>query len=187
MMPRRLVVWHMPSGSHKRAIEVRVFSTFRSDVKTPFVRKAAKAALASADPLGVTDVSVVIADDETLHDLNLRFRGFDEPTDVLSFGEESDPSLTEAGADESPAFPYPPEDSRSLGEIVLSYPLALRQAGEHNVRVEEEVALLIVHGVLHLLGHDHAEPNEEAAMKTLENQALAALFPKRAANPGGAR
>jgi probable rRNA maturation factor len=177
----------MPSGSPKRTIEVRVFPTFRSDVKTLFVRKVATAALAAADPLGVTDVSVVIADDETLHDLNLRFRGFDEPTDVLSFGDESDSSLAEPDADESPAFPDMPEDSPSLGEIVLSYPLAVQQAGEHNVRVEEEVALLIVHGVLHLLGHDHAEPNEEAAMKALENQALTELFPERAANPGGAR
>ncbi len=177
----------MPSGSPKRTIEVRVFPTFRSTVKTPFVRKAAKAALATADPQGVTDVSVVIADDKTLHDLNLRYRGFDEPTDVLSFGDESDASLTPPDADEGPAFPDMPEDSPSLGEIVLSYPLALRQAGEHNVRVEEEVALLIVHGVLHLLGHDHAEPNEEAAMKALENQALIELFPERAANPGGAR
>ena len=180
----------MPSGSPKRSIEVRVFPTFKSDVKSPFVRKAAKAALASADPTGVSDVSVVIADDETLHDLNLRFRGFDEPTDVLSFGDESDASLAEPdapGVEQSPAFPEMHEDSPSLGEIVLSYPLAVRQAGEHNVRVEEEVALLIVHGVLHLLGHDHAEPNEEAAMKALENKALTELFPERAANPGGAR
>ena len=189
-MPRRLVVRHMPSGSPQRSIEVRIFPTFRSDVKTPFVRKAAKAALASADPQGVSDVSVVVADDETLHDLNLRFRGFDEPTDVLSFGDESDASLAELGAlgvEKGPAFPDLPEGSAALGEIVMSYPLAVRQAGEHNVRVEEEVALLIVHGVLHLLGHDHAKSDEEAAMKALENEALTKLFPERAANPGGAR
>ncbi len=187
MMPRRWVVRHMPSGSAKRSIEVRVFPTFRATVKAPFVRKVATAALASADPGGTTDLSVVIADEETLHDLNLRFRGFDEPTDVLSFGDEGDASLASPDAEHGPAFPDPPEETPSLGEIVLSYPLAVRQAGEHNVRVEEEVALLIVHGVLHLLGHDHAEPREEAAMKALENQALEELFPERAANPGGAR
>ncbi|MDA1036109.1 MAG: rRNA maturation RNase YbeY [Chloroflexi bacterium] len=177
----------MPSGSPKRSVQVRVFPTFRPTVKAPFVRKAAKAALAAGDPQGVKDVSVVIADDETLRDLNLRYRGFDEPTDVLSFGDTSDASLAPPDADEGPAFPDLPEESGSLGEILLSYPLAVRQAGEHNVRVEEEVALLIVHGVLHLLGHDHAEPNEEAAMKALENRALTELFPERAANPGGAR
>ena len=177
----------MPSGSKKRTVEVRIFPSFRSAVKTPFVRKAATVALAAADPSGLSDVSVVIADDETLHDLNLRFRGFDEPTDVLSFGDVSDASLTLPDAEEGPAFPGLPEESPSLGEIVLSYPLAVRQAGEHNVRVEEEVALLIVHGVLHLLGHDHAKATEEVAMKALENQALTELFPERAANPGGAR
>ena len=70
---------------------------------------------------------------------------------------------------------------------MLSYPLAVRQAGEHNVQVEEEVALLIVHGVLHLLGHDHAERDEEKAMKEIEGQALDDLFPERGADGGGAR
>ena len=99
----------MPSGPSKRSIEVRVFPTFRSTVKAPFVRKAAIAALASADPGGTTDLSVVIADEETLRDLNLRFRGFDEPTDVLSFGDEGDASLTSPDAERGPAFPDPPE------------------------------------------------------------------------------
>ncbi len=170
----------MPTGSPKRSIDIRVFPAFRGLVKTPFARRAATAALKVADPGGDRDVSVVIADDETLHDLNLRYRGFDEPTDVLSFGDESDASLAEEDADDGPAFPEMPGESLPLGEIVLSYPLAVRQAGEHNVQVDEEVALLIVHGVLHLLGHDHAEPDEEAVMKALEAQALTALFPERA-------
>jgi probable rRNA maturation factor len=168
----------MPTGPKKRSIDIRVFPTFRGLVKTPFARRAATAALKVADPTGDRDVSVVVADDETLHDLNLRYRGFDEPTDVLSFGDESDASLAEEDADDGPAFPELPDESLPLGEIVLSYPLAVRQAGEHNVSVDEEVALLIVHGVLHLLGHDHAEAGEEAVMKALETQALAALFAK---------
>ena len=55
--------------------------------------------------------------------------------------------------------------------------MAERQAREHNVPVEREAALLVVHGILHLLGHDHAEPEEEAAMRAIEQQALSALFP----------
>jgi probable rRNA maturation factor len=177
----------MPTGSQKRSVDIRVFPAFRGLVKTPFARRAATAALKVADPGGDRDVSVVIADDETLHDLNLRYRGFDEPTDVLSFGDESDASLAEEDADDGPAFPEMPGESLPLGEIVLSYPLAVRQAGEHNVPVDEEVALLIVHGVLHLLGHDHAEPDEEAVMKALETQALTALFPERAGRTQEAR
>lgn len=168
----------MPTGPQKRSVDIRVFPAFRGLVKTPFARRAAKMALKVADPAGDRDVSVVVADDETLHDLNLRYRGFDEPTDVLSFGDESDASLAEPNADDGPAFPTLPDEALPLGEIVLSYPLAVRQAGEHNVSVDEEVGLLIVHGVLHLLGHDHAEPDEEATMKAFEDQALAALFPK---------
>ena len=167
----------MPIGSKKRSIDVRVFPAFRGLLKTPFARRAAMAALKVADSSGDRDMSVVIADDETLHDLNLRYRGFDEPTDVLSFGDESDASLAEEGADDGPAFPDLPGEVLPLGEIVLSYPLAVRQASEHNVSIDEEVALLIVHGVLHLLGHDHAQPAEEAVMKALEARALSALFP----------
>ena len=72
--------------------------------------------------------------------------------------------------------------------MVLSYPLAIRQADEHNVAVEDEAALLIVHGVLHLLGHDHAEPGEEAAMKALERAALDSLNPSaRSRGPSDGR
>jgi probable rRNA maturation factor len=169
----------MPIGSKKRSIDVRVFPAFRGLLKTPFARRAAMAALKVADSSGDRDMSVVIADDETLHDLNLRYRGFDEPTDVLSFGDESDASLAEEGADDGPAFPDLPGEVLPLGEIVLSYPLAVRQASEHNVSIDEEVALLIVHGVLHLLGHDHAQPAEEAVMKALEVRALSVLFQSR--------
>ena len=168
----------MPTGPQKRSVNVRVFPAFRGLVKMPFARRAVVAALKLADPNGERDVNVVVADDNTLHNLNLRYRGFDEPTDVLSFGDESDASLVEKEED-GPALPDLPGESLPLGEIVLSYPLALRQAGEHNVTVDKEVALLIVHGVLHLLGHDHAKPDEEEAMKVLEAQALMALFPKR--------
>jgi probable rRNA maturation factor len=169
----------MPIGSKKRSIDVRVFPAFRGLLKTPFARRAAMAALKVADSSGDRDMSVVLADDETLHDLNLRYRGFDEPTDVLSFGDESDASLAEEGADDGPAFPDLPGEVLPLGEIVLSYPLAVRQASEHNVSIDEEVALLIVHGVLHLLGHDHAQPAEEAVMKALEVRALSVLFQSR--------
>ena len=243
--------------STNRQIDVRVFSAFRDPVKAAWVRRVARAALAIADEGGDRTVSIVIADDDTLHDLNRRFRGLDEVTDVLSFGDTGEggsgyevpafagtteppaptpppdhphPSLLpsrekgpEGAGGEVPAsagttegstptpllehphpnllpsrekgsegaggevsasagttgveFPSLPDEPASLGEVVLSYPLAIRQAGEHNVAVEDEAALLIVHGVLHLLGHDHAEPGEEAAMKALERAALDSLKP----------
>jgi probable rRNA maturation factor len=170
----------MPTRSPKRAIDVQVFPEFRSAVRAVWVRKVAAAALASGDPGGLAGASIVVADDDTLHDLNARFRGLDELTDVLSFGDTSDPSLASGGAPPDPRFPDPPDEEPSLGEVVLSYPLAVRQADAHNVSVEREVALLVVHGILHLLGHDHAATDDEAAMKALEATALSAVFPESA-------
>lgn len=171
----------MAPRSQKRRVDVRVFPPFREAAPAASVRRAATAALALADPDGCSGASVVVADDETLHDLNLRFRGFDEPTDVLSFGEYGAPMEDTALPVGEPfpggGFPAVPDEEPSLGEVVLSYPMAERQAREHDVPVEREAALLVVHGILHLLGHDHAEPEEEAAMRAMERQALSALFP----------
>ena len=171
----------MPSRSQKRRVDVRVFPSFKGTSPVASVRRVATAALAIADPHGSSGASVVVADDETLHDLNLRFRGFDEVTDVLSFGEHGAPAEDTALPAGEPfpedGFPVVPDEEPSLGEVVLSYPMAERQAREHNVPVEREAALLVVHGILHLLGHDHAEPEEEAAMRSIEQQALSALFP----------
>ena len=148
-------------------IQLQVFPQFRTNVSSAWLRRVARDALATGDPGGgASGVTVVLADDDTLRDLNRRFRGFDEVTDVLSFGAAT-----------AVSFPEVPDAEPSLGEVVVSYPQALRQAREQGVRAEHEVALLVVHGILHLLGHDHAEPAEEAAMKKLEAQALSSVFP----------
>ncbi|MDE2835950.1 MAG: rRNA maturation RNase YbeY [Chloroflexota bacterium] len=178
----------MPLRPQKRRVDVRVFPFYKKAAPAASVRRAATTALALADPDGSAGASVVVADDETLRDLNLRFRGFDEVTDVLSFGEHGAPmedtAFPPSGQSSSVGFPLVPDAPSSLGEVVLSYPMAERQAREHNVPVEREAALLIVHGILHLLGHDHAKPEEEAAMRAIEQRALSALFPS--ANGTGA-
>ena len=169
----------MPTRAARRPIDVHVFPPFRAAVKAPWLRKVAAEALAAADPDGSGGVSIALADDETLHSLNERFRGFDEVTDVLSFKGESG-----GGGSDTP-FPPAPDGGATIGEVVLSYPIAVRQADEHNVSTEQELALLVVHGVLHLLGHDHEEPGDEARMKQLERQALASFFGAKA-TAGGA-
>ena len=165
----------------KQRVQVHVFPAYRKLVALRWLRQAAAAALAIADQTGNATASLVVADDEMLHDLNRRFRGLDEVTDVLSFGRaEETARIEDAGAPDAAsngafAFPETPEEAGMMGEVIVSYPQTARQAAEHGWPVEQELALLIVHGILHLFGFDHAEPEEEAAMKALEEQALAKL------------
>ena len=65
-------------------------------------------------------------------------------------------------------FVLPPSESEDLGEVIVSLPQTRRQAVDNERSVDEELALLLAHGVLHLLGHDHEEPTEEEAMKRIE-------------------
>ncbi|MGC8783267.1 MAG: rRNA maturation RNase YbeY [Armatimonadota bacterium] len=94
------------------------------------------------------DVSIVLTDDEQIRSLNRTYRGKDEPTDVLSF------SLREASAQETQVDLSTLEDEPPLGEVYISVPTALRQAQAGGRTLEEEVAFLAVHGVLHLLGYE---------------------------------
>ena len=145
-------------------IDVRIAPPFRPAVRAAWLRAIARRALAAED-VGPVQVGIVVTDDETMRELNRRFLGLDEPTDVLSFGL--------AGAGET-LFALPPEEA-SLGEIVIGYPTAVRQAAEAGRKVEAELAHLLVHGVLHLLGHDHQRAQDEAAMRRQEEEILAGM------------
>jgi probable rRNA maturation factor len=112
------------------------------------------------------ELSLLLTGDETVRDLNQRYRGIDETTDVLSF------ALTEGEDLVSSLFITPPDGVLHLGEVIISYPQAVRQAENTCHGVERELALLIVHGVLHLLGYDHDEPDREREMRGLEQEIL---------------
>ena len=145
---------------------MRIAPAFRAAVRASWLRSIARRALAAEGAAGPAQVGVVVTDDETVRGLNRRFVGLDEPTDVLSFGL--------AATDEAP-FALPPEEAASLGEVVIAYPTAARQAEEAGRAIEAEVAHLLVHGLLHLLGHDHQRPQDESAMRRREEEVLAAL------------
>jgi probable rRNA maturation factor len=108
---------------------------------------------------------VTLTGDENLREYNSRYRGLDEPTDVLAFAAREQPTDTR--------FQAPPGTEDWLGDIVISVPRARRQAKEAGHPVNAEVRLLAVHGFLHLLGYDHVEPEEEARMTALTNRILA--------------
>jgi probable rRNA maturation factor len=113
------------------------------------LERAAYAALTHEDEAQEAELSIVLTDNEHLQELNLNYLGIDAPTDVLSFpASETDP---ESGA-------------RYIGDILISIPRAQAQADAAGHALESEVQLLVVHGVLHLLGHDHAGPEDKALM-----------------------
>jgi probable rRNA maturation factor len=109
---------------------------------------------------------VTLTGDEQLREYNRRYRGLDEPTDVLAFAAREEPT--------DPRFQAPPGTQDWLGDIVISLPRAREQAREAGHPINDEVRLLAVHGLLHLRGYDHAEPSEEVAMTALTNRILAA-------------
>jgi len=102
-------------------------------------------------------LTIEIADDELLHELNLAHRGVDGPTDVLSFA-----------AEEGEAFPGAPDQPRYLGDIAVSVETVRRNAAEAGLTTEQEIDHVLVHGLLHLLGWDHETDEDEAAMRARE-------------------
>ncbi len=173
-----------------------VAAEFQQDFSEEWLEQVLKLALEQALPPDAPgQVSLLITDDATVRDLNRVYRGLDETTDVLSFsasaahpghwqGELAPPSPNAdgaaapepAGPENWPPFILPPDELPPLGEIIISYPQARRQAASLNRPLDRELALLIVHAVLHLVGCDHVEPEETARMQQREQAALATLF-----------
>lgn len=106
-----------------------------------------------------TELSVVFVDDEEIQGLNARWRGKDQPTDVLSFPLENE------------GLPGPA--ARVLGDIVVSVDTARRQAAEYGHSLDRELGFLLVHGLLHLLGEDHETPEDDARMRARQRELLA--------------
>jgi probable rRNA maturation factor len=124
-------------------------------------RKAAIAALAqSGKKIGAAELSLVLADDAVVQDLNARWRGKDAPTNVLAFASGERP------AEGKPVL---------LGDVVLAYQTIAREAKEQKKRLADHLRHLVIHGVLHLLGYDHIKPTPAKRMETLETRILASL------------
>jgi probable rRNA maturation factor len=135
---------------------------------------AASELRASADggcdePSGTgVEATVVVTDDRTIQRLNHEYLGKDRPTDVLAFGAQ-DQALEGGG------FVAAPESARYLGDVIVSYDRAAAQAREAGHSVEQELCLLTIHGLLHLLGYDHADEDAQAAMWAKQDAILEEL------------
>lgn len=133
---------------------------YRSQVGPRPLEAAAQAALRHQSAPPNADLTIVIGDDAQLRQLNHQFLGVDAPTDVLSFPAD---------------FSDPESEAPYLGDIIISYPRAEAQAATGGHDPTAELQLLVVHGVLHLLGHDHAEPAEKTRMWAAQSEILAQL------------
>jgi probable rRNA maturation factor len=164
-------------------------------------QRAAHAALAAALaaepgllPEGPAEMSLVLADDDTVHELNRTYRGKDKPTNVLSFalhadGEDgSDGDGDDFADDEYEDDPDGEDDAEEgegddflspgpavpvlLGDVILAFETVEREAREQNKAFADHLTHLVTHGVLHLLGYDHIEDGEAEQMERLETQIL---------------
>ncbi|MEJ2738908.1 MAG: rRNA maturation RNase YbeY [Dehalococcoidia bacterium] len=113
------------------------------------------------------EFSLVITDNATIQQLNKTYKGEDSPTDVLSF------SMSDDEADnESDNFIVPPDGVKHLGEVIISSPRALEQAQQYGHDISAELAILLVHGILHLMGFDHGDADDMATMRAREAEIL---------------
>jgi probable rRNA maturation factor len=121
----------------------------------------------------MAELSVLIVDQTYMAELNHRWMGKQGPTDVLAF------PMDELDADRGPGVDPAEGEPALLGDIVLCPEVAERQAAAAGHGTDDEIHLLTVHGVLHLLGYDHAEPDEEREMFGLQDRLLGAWRAQR--------
>lgn len=159
----------------KSFVQIEEGLRLRKKEWAPYRRAMEQAAARAAalEGLEAFDVQIVLADNAFIHQLNREYRGVDAPTDVLSFPAND---LVQSLADEllDGFEPEMSEDGEAifLGDIYISVDRAQEQAAEYGNTVEEELCFLTVHGMLHLMGYDHMEPEEEKVMRQKQREAL---------------
>ena len=145
-------------------IDIRIDEPFEESVKKSWVNQAVKEVLVFEGISNAVELSLLITDDTTVHELNHTYRGIDATTDVLAFAFQED---TE--------FPSITDGMKHLGEVIISYPQLAKQAKDFGHSPKDEIGILVVHGVLHLLGYDHESPQDEEKMRARESEVLARL------------
>jgi len=157
--------------------------------------RLAEAVLAAEEVKGETELSMLFVTEEAIANLNQHFLGREGPTDVLAFPIDEDPveggRSPDSGGTGPGYVPAEPADLPTLlGDVVICPAVAVRNAPEHADgglhagTYEDEVALLVVHGILHLVGMDHAEEDEAEAMEQRERELLARFHHRAPAQPG---
>ncbi|WP_088228751.1 rRNA maturation RNase YbeY [Desulfosporosinus sp. FKB] len=135
------------------------------DKLTGLLERAIQEGIRSAAGPEEAEVSLILVDNQRIHELNRDYRGVDRPTDVLSFALQEE-------TDEEPDAEF--EDDM-LGDIVISVERAREQAIEYGHSLEREIVYLAVHGTLHLLGYDHEDDADKQEMRAKEEEVMAAI------------
>ena len=159
-------------------VDLIVRESVRSPVGRMVLARTVAAALDLVDAPSPASIGLILSNDAELASLNAQHMGKEGPTDVLSF-PLLPPQAFAPGAP-TPDVPRPPRTRLHLGDIIVSVERATEQAaagrggqtGDVRWSAADELRLLVTHGALHICGHDHAEPDEEAAMRALERQLL---------------
>lgn len=154
----------------RHQIHIQMAAGYREAGRSAWVRRAAISALAQIAPPHATEFSIRLSDDAELHELNRSYRHIDKPTDVLSFGGEA----WRDGVFEGDASAMD-DEPEYIGDIIISMEKCARQAEKAGHALQHELALLVVHGVLHLLGHDHDTKARKKLMWQRQHTALAAM------------
>jgi probable rRNA maturation factor len=141
-------------------INLEIDPGFQVKVESTLIEGAALTTLRHQSALTNTALTIVITGDEQIHELNRQYLDVDAPTDVLSFATK---------------FIDPESQDHYLGDVIISYPRAAEQAQKSGHPVEDELQLLVVHGVLHLFGHDHAESEGKDRMWKAQFEILSQL------------
>ena len=157
----------MPEDALQIEIDVQIAPDYAGEVSAEHLQIVAWTVLQAEDSTGAgsSELTLVLTDDAGIQSLNRDFLGNDLPTDVLAF----------AALEDSGPFVAAPEAGGYLGDVIVSYPRAVAQAQEHGHSPEQELNLLLVHGILHLLGYDHADDESKAAMWARQDAILADL------------
>ena len=150
-------------------VNVLIDDELKVKLELGWLRGVAEQVLLALGAGADAELGLFIATGERVKRLNRDYLGRDEPTDVLAFSARE-----EIGADHPPFVP-PPDGVLHLGEVIIAYPQAVKQAEEYKHSVEREILILIIHGVLHLLGYEHDTPELELKMRAREKEVMSRI------------
>ena len=168
-MPRSRASAEAAPEPRRASLRLELRNEVGAPVDRGLLREVARRAVAPEGLSGPHLLAIHLLDDDGLRAANRARRGVDAPTDVLSF-----PLLPRLQPGE-PEFALPPDAPQHLGDVLISYERAVAQAAEYGHPVERELCYLLVHGILHLLGYDHAAEDERRLMPQKEEAAAEPL------------